>query len=195
MACILLWSSAVRSMIHKHRARSMWQRSAPVVSWSWKKYSCHSKLVSTLSMLLLSVLSWRASRAWNPHQLYLSPDTWSLWQSKASVHLLWSLCWCHWCCLSSAWSSRHWSPCRRLWRLCHLIYAHLTLPVLPLLLSHRCHQQSGDWWFFCLQCWQCLHDLLRRLSSATLQSLTIITFMVVLENRNAWKFDRPAYHW
>ena len=33
------------------------------------------------------------------------------------------------------------------------------------LLSHRCHQQSGDWWLlFCLQCWQCLHDLLRPLS-------------------------------
>ena len=38
-----------------------------------KKYSCHSKLVSTLSMLLLSVLSWRVFQAWNPHQLYLSP--------------------------------------------------------------------------------------------------------------------------
>ena len=28
-----------------------------------KKYSCHSKLVSTLLMLLSSVLSWRVSRA------------------------------------------------------------------------------------------------------------------------------------
>ena len=33
---------------------------------------------------------------------------------------------------------------RRLWRLCR--DAQLILPVLlPLLLSHRCHQQSGDW--------------------------------------------------
>ena len=31
----------------------MWQGSAPVVSWSWEKYSCHSKLVSALSTLLL----------------------------------------------------------------------------------------------------------------------------------------------
>ena len=30
------------------------------------------QLVSTLSVLLLSVLSWRVSRAWNPHQLQLS---------------------------------------------------------------------------------------------------------------------------
>ena len=67
------------------------------------------------------------------------------------------------CCLSSAWSSRHWSPCHRLWRLCR--GAQLILPViLPLLLSPRRHQQSGDWWFLCLWCWQCLHDLLRHLS-------------------------------
>ena len=31
----------------------MWHGSASVVSWSWEKYSCQSKLVSALSMLLL----------------------------------------------------------------------------------------------------------------------------------------------
>ena len=32
--------------------------------------------------------------------------------------------------------------------------AQLNLPVLlPFLLSHQCHQQSGGWWLFCLQCW------------------------------------------
>ena len=51
-----------------------------------------------------------------------------------------------------------WSPCCRLWRLCQ--DAQLNLPVLPpLLLSHQCHQQSRGLWLFCLQCWQCLHDL------------------------------------
>ena len=51
-------------------------------------------------------------------------------------------------------------PCRRLWRCCR--DAQLILPVfLPLLLSHRCHPQSGDWWLFCFQCWQCLRDLLK----------------------------------
>ena len=34
----------------------------------------------------------------------------------------------------------------------------LILPVLlPLLLSHWCHQQSWNWWLFCLKCWRCLH--------------------------------------
>ena len=43
---------------------------------------------------------------------------------------------------SSAWSSRHCSPCRGLWKLCQ--DAQLNLPaLLPLLLSHRFHQQSG----------------------------------------------------
>ena len=90
----LLWES----MTHKHTGRWMWQGSASVVSWNWEKYSCHSKLVSTLPMLLLSVLSWRVSWAWNPHQLQLSPGIWSLGQSQASVHLFWSLFWCLWCC-------------------------------------------------------------------------------------------------
>ena len=51
---------------------------------------------------------------------------------------------------------------RRLWRLCQGI--QLILPfLLPLLLSHRCHQQSRDWWLFCLQCLQGLRDLLMHL--------------------------------
>ena len=33
---------------------------------------------STVSMLLLSVLSWRVAQAWNPHQLKLNPGTQSL---------------------------------------------------------------------------------------------------------------------
>ena len=37
----LLWGS----MIHIHTGRWMWQGSASVVSWNWKKYSCHSKLL------------------------------------------------------------------------------------------------------------------------------------------------------
>ena len=90
----MLWGS----MIHKHTGRWMRQGSALVVSWNWQKYFCRSKLVSTVSMLLSSVLSWRVSQAWNPRQIQLSPATWSLWLSRASVRLLWSLCWCHWCC-------------------------------------------------------------------------------------------------
>ena len=76
-----------------------------------------------------------------------------------NLEMEWSL----WCCLSSAWSSRHWSQCCRLWSLCR--DAQLILPVLlPLRLGHRCHQQGGDKCLFCLHCLQCLCDLLRRLS-------------------------------
>ena len=57
------------SMIHKHTGKWTWQGSSSDVSWNWEKYSCHPKLVSTLSMLLFSVLSWRVSQAWNLHQL------------------------------------------------------------------------------------------------------------------------------
>ena len=49
----LLWGST----IHNHTGRWVWQGSASVVSWNREKYSCHSKLFSTLSMLLLPVLS------------------------------------------------------------------------------------------------------------------------------------------
>ena len=86
------------SMIHKHTVRWMWKGSALVVSWNWEKWSCRSKLVSTLSVMLSSVLSWRVSHAWNHRQIELSPGTWNLWLSKACVRLLWSLCWCRWCC-------------------------------------------------------------------------------------------------
>ena len=58
----LLWGST----IHKH-TRWMWQGNAPVIFQNWEKCSCRSNLVSTLSVLLLFVLSWRVSQAWNPH--------------------------------------------------------------------------------------------------------------------------------
>ena len=132
----------------------MWQGSASVVSWSWEKFSCQSKLVSALSMLLLPVLSWTLI-TYNWAQVLEACDCLKL------LSIDFDLCWCHWCCLLSAWSSRHWSPGHRLWRLCQ--DAPLNLPLLlPLLLSHLCHQQSGGWRLFCLQYWQCLHDLLRR---------------------------------
>ena len=67
------------------------------------------------------------------------------------------------CCLSLTWSSQHWSPCCTLCRLCQ--DTQLILLVLPpILLSHQCHRQSRNWWLFYFECWQCLCDLLRRLS-------------------------------
>ena len=139
MACILLWSSAVRPWFtciqedgcdkRAHQSYLGTRRNTPVIPNWFQPSQCCCCLCYLGEYLGLGTY-------------------WSLWQSEASVRLVLSLCWCHWCCLSSAWSSRHWSPCRRLWRLC--LDAQLISPVLlPLLLSHRCHQQSGDWWLFC----------------------------------------------
>ena len=58
----LLWGS----LIHKHTGKWIWQGSTSVISWNWEKCSCHSTLVLTLSVLLLFVISWRVSLAWNP---------------------------------------------------------------------------------------------------------------------------------
>ena len=70
MVCILLWSSAVR--VHDSQAYRKKDVTRECVSRILElKYSCQSKLVSALSMLLLPVLSWRVSRAWNPHQFYI----------------------------------------------------------------------------------------------------------------------------
>ena len=110
---VLLWGS----MIHKHTGRWMWQGSASVVSWSWEKYSCHSKLILALSMLLLSVLSWRVSQAWNTCQIQVSPGTWACDCLKL-LSTCFNFCvWCQLCCLSSVWSFRNLFLCYRLWRL------------------------------------------------------------------------------
>ena len=46
------------------------------------------------------------------------------------LSIYFNLCWCHRCFMSSAWSSWHWSPCLRLWKLCQDTQVFLTL--LPL---------------------------------------------------------------
>ena len=51
-------------MIHKHTGRWTPRRGSSVVTWKY----CHSKLVSTLSMLLSSVLSWTGQRWMVVHQ-------------------------------------------------------------------------------------------------------------------------------
>ena len=70
MACILLWSSAVR--VHESQAYSKTdvtrERIIPILEQK-------KMLVSTLSMLLSSVLSWRISQVWSPRQIQLSPGT------------------------------------------------------------------------------------------------------------------------
>ena len=50
-----------------------------------------------------------------------------------------------------------------MWRLCRDVQLNFSV-LLPLLLDYQYHQRSGDWWLFCLLCWQCPRDLLRRLT-------------------------------
>ena len=94
MACILLWSSAVR--VHDSQAYRKVDVTRQRISCilELKTYSCRSKLVSALSILLLPVVSWRVSQAWNPHQLRLSPGIWSLWLQNTKLsrdrHWEWS---------------------------------------------------------------------------------------------------------
>ena len=60
MACILLWSSAVRvhdSQVYRKMDVTR-EGISLILSLNREKYSCHSKLISTLSVLLLSVLVW-----------------------------------------------------------------------------------------------------------------------------------------
>ena len=97
------------SMIHKHTRRWMWLGSASSVSWNWEKYSCQSKLVSTLSMLLLSVypgeylrLGTLISYNWQSHGLYvmtqlvaldmlsvISVGVWLVCCSPSAIYNLW----------------------------------------------------------------------------------------------------------
>ena len=63
MARIFLCSSAVR--VYDSQAYRKMDVTRERISWILEKCSCCSKLVSLLSMLLLSALSWRVSQAWN----------------------------------------------------------------------------------------------------------------------------------
>ena len=129
MACILLWSSAVR--VHDSQAYRKMDVTRERISRILK---LREIFLSIQTMVRRSscgpIACWMLART-STYFLKASWQTlctWSLWQSQASVLLFWSLCWCHWRCLSSAWSSRNWSPFRSLWRLCR--NARLILPKL-----------------------------------------------------------------
>ena len=144
MACILLWSSAVR--VHDSQAYRKMDATRERISHILELREILSSFQTGFNLVndaaVCAILE--STSGLEPSSVITKP-----WYLKLVTVLrfcpftLISVL-CHWCCLSSAWSSRQGSPCRRLWRLCR--DAQLILPVLlPLLLSHRCHQQSGDW--------------------------------------------------
>ena len=83
MACILLWSSAVR--VHDSQTYTKMDMTRKCISRSYLGAE-RNTLVNPnwfQPCQCCSVLSWRVSQAWNPHQLLLSPGIWSLWLAKS----------------------------------------------------------------------------------------------------------------
>ena len=161
MAYILLWSSAVR--VHDSQAYRKMDVTREPISCILELREILLSIQTGFSVVnaavvcaILESISGFESSSVITEPRYLKLVTVSSFSPFTLISVLMPLV------LSSAWSSQHWSPCRRLWRLCQ--DAQLNLPaLLPLLLSLQCHQQSGGWWLFCFQCWQYLCDLLRRL--------------------------------
>ena len=69
MVSILLSNPAVR--VHDSKAYRKMAVTRERISRILELRYCRSKLVSTLSALLSSMLSWRVSQAWNPRQIQL----------------------------------------------------------------------------------------------------------------------------
>ena len=137
MACILLWSSAV--WVHDSQAYRKMGLTRERISRILELREIFLPFQTGFNLVSAAVVC-----AILDSISGLEPSSVITELRHVKFEIVSSFCPCHWCCLSSAWSSRHLSPCRRLWRLCR--DAQLILIVLPpLLLSHRCHQQSGDW--------------------------------------------------
>ena len=126
------------SMIQKHTGRWMWQECVSHILELRKmllSFQTGFSLVNAaiICAIMQSTLDLELSSVISESRYLKLPFT--------LVSVLMSLM------LSSAWSSWHWSQSCRLWRLCW--DTQLILPVL-LLLNHWCHQQSRNWWLFCL---------------------------------------------
>ena len=117
----LLWGS----MVQAYRKMDV-----SVVYWNWEKYSCHSKLVSTLSMLLLSVLSWRVSQAWKLMLLHAIYCTLYVCFFEAHVtacyilYIVWCVFWCVF--LSSCYCMLYTVRCMFYWKFALLHALHWT---------------------------------------------------------------------
>ena len=120
-----------RSMIHRHTEIWKWQGSAsasPLI----QEICCYlSKRASALLELQWLVQSLREPLVLSHHLKQLLQGNWSLLQCPTSVLLPLSLSGCHWHCLSSVWSSPHWSPSYTLFRFCRDFLLELLAPALP----------------------------------------------------------------
>ena len=107
LVCIHLWSSVWGSMIHKHTGR-----------WLTREHISHilelreillsfqtgfSLVNAAVVCAILESISGLELSSVITEPRYLKLVT-------VSGFCSFTLCWCHWWCLSSAWSSQHWSP-------------------------------------------------------------------------------------
>ena len=118
MTCIFLWSSAVR--VHDSKTYRKMDVTRERISRILElreilpSFQTGFKLVNAaVACAILDSISSLEHSSVITEPRYLKLVT----ISGFCPFIFLSLCWCHWCCLSSAWSSWHWSPCRRLWRL------------------------------------------------------------------------------
>ena len=122
----LLWGS----MIHKHTGRWMWQGSASVLTLILKlrevllSFQTGFNLINAavVCAILESISRLEHFISYNWAQVLEACDCLKL----LSIYFNHCVDATHFC-LSPTWSSRHWSPCRRLWRLCQ--DAQLFFPV------------------------------------------------------------------
>ena len=138
MVCILLWSSAVR--VHDSQAYRKMDVTRERISRilglrEILSFPTDFSLVNAAVVCaMLENISGLEPSSVITEPRYFKLLTVSSFCQFTLISVLMSLV------LSPAWSSWHWSPCQRLWRLCQ--DAQLNLPVLlPLLLSNQCQQQ------------------------------------------------------
>ena len=134
-------------MIHKFRA------SASVVSWNWEKCSCRPKTgFNLVNVAVVCAVSGSISGL-EPFSVITEPKYLKLVTLSSfcpftviPVMMPLVLIVCHQ--LGLLGTDLHAVGCGDFVEMLN----YFLLVFHSLLLSHRCHQQSGVWWLFCLQC-------------------------------------------
>ena len=114
MACILLWSSAVR--VHYSQACRKMNVTRECISRNLKLREILLSFKTGFNFVNAAVVCaiLESTSGLEPSSVITEPSYLKLVTVSSFCPFTLISCWCRWCCSSSAWSSRHWSPCRRL---------------------------------------------------------------------------------